>query len=1124
MIQRQQQQQQQEEEEGRARAPRANLVRTYGKCQVRRVCKWLSPTRDHLFSNSDSDSPSSRDSESSSDPSFVVTKPKRRGKVSSCCINAKVVKRSVGKRKNIQICKRKRSDLGRKGDSHQENHSPVFTEEQRHEDFIFAEDKENYIAPITRNKAKQMLQHTQKLKFVTCRRKLRNPKTVNQVKSIQPQIKNEVFLGSSTEFSESLIYFDKPHENNDWINSSSCLSFSKKLDGYPLQTSTPSCSTKLKIKAPPMCAISFNSSNNDEFKSKLKPFTMESIDRPNAVGAFCPRKHLPTEESENNLQSKKEIRTYGFAMESKSVSFMVSMENCQHSDPVLSHSTETQKIDLASVPPGASDVSKELFTDVTEVVENPCEDGSAERLNVKKLASNMLAKSGMSYTTYDDQVTELKMYQTKELSRKEFQSVVQLDCDLVHKYLQRKFFKENPQTKSRTAVSLADVVCEDNSSRDENELQFVDYLTSKKLILQKASKIRWARSLDWKDLQPLVLLNPFEIEWHLNQKKIFIRNHVKASLGDGASCDQRNENNFQEKYSENLKFHEVHTNRKNSVQELNTDGASGADSNCSELVIGSPHRRALSLESDSFLNGNGMSEEKNDVSDSTSSRCRRQNKNRHTGSMFQEDVDSVVFSVNQTNRIDNSLIGLNSVSDVQLHEEKKNLQSTVVNSSLFSSPLSSRNWSKFKAAHSVHKNHKAIITPLKTVCTMSYQHNQETPRSLPKEKDTDQNNFATSETNLEWRTVSSKTSITNRIRRTRVSRNSFLDSGSSLMLFLSNEQRVYRECQQDRPISFKECIPLSKFKKCDKIGEGVFGEVFRTINDNGEFMVFKIIPIEGAKYVNGEPQKKFEEILSEIIISKKLHQLSEEGENHTIGFISLHNVYCVKGSYPGELLKAWDNYNQTKTSENDRPDESKDEQLYMIFEFEFGGCDLESMNTKIPSIEVAKSVLHQITASLAVAEVALNFEHRDLHWGNVLIKRTALKQIEYCLAGTTYKIDTHGFLANIIDYTLSRVGTDGVLHFCDLSSETSFFCGQGDYQFDIYRKMREENFNKWSDYNPHSNVLWLHYLAEKMLNMKYKKRAKIALKTRKEKFEEFLNEALKYQSAEELLHSNFFFQ
>lgn len=59
----------------------------------------------------------------------------------------------------------------------------------------------------------------------------------------------------------------------------------------------------------------------------------------------------------------------------------------------------------------------------------------------------------------------------------------------------------------------------------------------------------------------------------------------------------------------------------------------------------------------------------------------------------------------------------------------------------------------------------------------------------------------------------------------------------------------------------------SLLKNCQKIGEGIFGEVFLFRNPNGGTTVMKIVPIEGNQFINGEKQKKFEEILSEILIS-----------------------------------------------------------------------------------------------------------------------------------------------------------------------------------------------------------------------------------------------------------------
>ena len=66
-------------------------------------------------------------------------------------------------------------------------------------------------------------------------------------------------------------------------------------------------------------------------------------------------------------------------------------------------------------------------------------------------------------------------------------------------------------------------------------------------------------------------------------------------------------------------------------------------------------------------------------------------------------------------------------------------------------------------------------------------------------------------------------------------------------------------------------------------------------------------------------------------------------------------------------------------------------------------------------------MLQQVTAALAVAEECMQFEHRDLHWGNVLVKPTEEETVKYCLNGEEFELDTHGVQVNIIDFTMSRL-------------------------------------------------------------------------------------------------------
>lgn len=103
-----------------------------------------------------------------------------------------------------------------------------------------------------------------------------------------------------------------------------------------------------------------------------------------------------------------------------------------------------------------------------------------------------------------------------------------------------------------------------------------------------------------------------------------------------------------------------------------------------------------------------------------------------------------------------------------------------------------------------------------------------------------------------------------------------------------------------------------------------------------------------------------------------------------LGFVEVRNCTVFQGSYPDKLLELWDIFDQEKESENTRPDFLPCDQLYIALEFNNGGQDLEKFVFRNASQALAawKQVVH----TLAVAESQLEFEHRDLHWGNILIK------------------------------------------------------------------------------------------------------------------------------------------
>jgi serine/threonine-protein kinase haspin len=157
---------------------------------------------------------------------------------------------------------------------------------------------------------------------------------------------------------------------------------------------------------------------------------------------------------------------------------------------------------------------------------------------------------------------------------------------------------------------------------------------------------------------------------------------------------------------------------------------------------------------------------------------------------------------------------------------------------------------------------------------------------------------------------------------------------------------------------FKFVLVRSALQNCQKIGEGVYGEVFLYRNQNGGTSVMKVIPIEGDLIVNGERQKKFDEILSEIVIAMELSNLRNNKKNNTSGFSEVQKVRCTQGNYPDRLLDLWELYDETRGSENDSPQVFPSDQLYIVLELTNGGRDLESFvfNNALQAFAMFKQV------------------------------------------------------------------------------------------------------------------------------------------------------------------------
>ncbi|XP_030246301.1 putative serine/threonine-protein kinase haspin homolog isoform X2 [Drosophila navojoa] len=330
------------------------------------------------------------------------------------------------------------------------------------------------------------------------------------------------------------------------------------------------------------------------------------------------------------------------------------------------------------------------------------------------------------------------------------------------------------------------------------------------------------------------------------------------------------------------------------------------------------------------------------------------------------------------------------------------------------------------------------------------------------------------------------------------------------------EKEVLNYCGQTKPLKFSVAYAAAKMLNTCKIGEGVYGEVFKYTPKNKTVsnVVLKVLPIEGSSLVNEEVQKTFEQILPEIIISKEMSALRTNQTTSTSGFVDLYNVKLVKGKYPKHLIRLWEDYDEKKESENDNPTMYTDNQLFIVLELKFAGTDMSTFGFQ--NAEQGYFALQQVTLTLAVGEEAFQFEHRDLHWGNILIEKTKNKFIDFKLGGKHISVATKGIQTTIIDYTLSRVTVSDCCHYNDLSQDDDLFAATGDYQYDIYRMMRDELKNNWSSYSPKTNVQWLSYVNSKLIDgVKYKSINTNVHKTYLRKLKAFNNIVLNFNSAGE---------
>lgn len=111
----------------------------------------------------------------------------------------------------------------------------------------------------------------------------------------------------------------------------------------------------------------------------------------------------------------------------------------------------------------------------------------------------------------------------------------------------------------------------------------------------------------------------------------------------------------------------------------------------------------------------------------------------------------------------------------------------------------------------------------------------------------------------------------------------------------------------------------------------------------------------------------------------------------------------------------------------------------------------------------------------------------------------------------------------IIDFTLSRMTSEDCCIFNDLAMDTDLFTANGDYQFEIYRLMQKCNQDDWQKFVPFTNILWLHYILDKMIgHLRYMNTNTKTHKNHIHKMSQIKKKVLNFSSVIEFINSNVF--
>ena len=352
----------------------------------------------------------------------------------------------------------------------------------------------------------------------------------------------------------------------------------------------------------------------------------------------------------------------------------------------------------------------------------------------------------------------------------------------------------------------------------------------------------------------------------------------------------------------------------------------------------------------------------------------------------------------------------------------------------------------------------------------------------------------------------------------RLSRSVALDAATGAYLWpLLSVKHVQPHVEAFAPWLAARCAGIS----LTKIGEGSFGEVYRaSIPPQApapggvsppDTAILKLVPLNAPRGPNSKCFTAVAAAAAEVRMLQRVQRVP--------GFVGFRGACVLRGAMPPRLSDLWAEYSRDSgKSVASRDPRGKRAypatQLWLLIEMADAGKSLEpgeyapARKGKAQTTKAAGRYLDlrhtwdiwwQIVQALAKAEAYSEFEHRDLHLGNICAKNAPDcevsdgEDLEMIAQEGPIRFPVHktGIEVTIIDYTLSRAKfgsrrgneEDDVL-FYDFMSDDDLLNGEGHLQYDMYRyQARAICGHTCRDFVPATNVIWIHYILRSLMDV-----------------------------------------